>query len=66
MSNRYTGKCEDCGTRVSARQGVLERAGCNWVVRCQPCFDKGDHSSFEDRECGDRAYEDRCAAQCGY
>lgn len=25
-----------------------------------------DNSSYEDRECGDRAYEDRCAAACGY
>ena len=27
--------------------------------------DLGDNSSHEDRECGDRAYEDRCAQVCG-
>ncbi len=65
MTNKYAGKCGDCGARVSARAGELERIGRGWVVRCQACFDKSDHSSAEDRECGDRAYEDRCAAQVG-
>lgn len=63
--NKYPGKCS-CGKSVAAEEGFVERNGRKWIVWCTVCFDKSDHSSHEDRACGDRAYEDRCAAQCGY
>ncbi len=70
MTNKYAGKCE-CGNRVAARAGQLLKVGRSWAVKCQSCaagaeFDRRDHSSTEDRECGDSAYEDRCAEMCGY
>ncbi len=65
MTNKYAGKCE-CGKQVAARAGQLQRFGRTWSVKCQSCFDRDDHSSAEDRECGDSAYEDRCAEMCGY
>jgi len=67
MTNKYKGTCSKCGATVSAKSGILERQGRQWVVYCTTCnFDKRDHSSYEDRACGDMAYEDRCAEMCGY
>ena len=53
------------GGAVPALSGVLEHTGRKYIVWCQSCFDKSDHSGEEDRCCGDRAYEDSCAAACG-
>lgn len=61
MSNRYSGICNDCRQPVPAGAGILERSGRRWVVWCESCYDRSDNSSYEDRACGDRAYEDRCA-----
>lgn len=66
MTNRYAGKCHDCGCHVSKGSGVLEQVGRKWVVWCQNCYDRSDNSSYEDRACGNRAYEDQCARACGY
>ena len=67
-SNRYHGRCHACGKAVPARAGILENVGGmrpRWVVWCLACFNASDNSGPEDRCCGDRAYEDRCAAACG-
>jgi hypothetical protein len=66
MSNKYKGRCHACGCVVKSYEGKLEKIGRHWVVRCVACYDKADNSSYEDRQCGDRAYEDRCAEMCGY
>ena len=66
MSNRYPGNCHACKKSVPAGTGKIERIGRKWQVWCSDCYDKSDNSSSEDRACGDRAYEDRCAEQCGY
>ena len=66
MTNKYAGTCRKCGNRVPARTGILKRIGHKWTVTCQQCeFDANDHSSYEDRCCGDMAYEDQCARACG-
>ncbi len=65
VSNRYPGKCESCGQAIKKHEGILERAGRRWILRCQPCYDQSDNSSNEDACCGDRANEDACAARCG-
>ncbi len=65
MSNKYPGKCT-CGKYVKAFEGSLYKNERRWVIQCGQCSDKNDHSSYEDRQCGDMAYEDRCAEQCGY
>ena len=64
-SNRYAGACTACGKLVRPGGGVLERKGRVWVVWCMPCYDESDMSGVEDRECGLRAYEDRCAEIIG-
>ena len=66
MANKYAGYCNPCQKPVKAYSGQLERVGSKWVIWCLDCFDKSDNSSQEDRQCGDRAYEDRCAEQCGF
>ncbi len=66
MANRYKGTCNACGNTVAANEGTVERVGRKWIVWCGPCFDKSDNSSYEDRCCGDRAYEDQCAERCEY
>jgi len=74
FANRYAGTCSACGCKVAAGKGVLEahkthrhgrRPGKRWVLWCQNCYRNSDHSGVEDRECGDRAYEDACARACG-
>ncbi len=65
MINKYPGRCR-CGKRVESYEGYLLKEARGYVVVCQSCFDKNDHSSYEDRCCGDSAYEDRCAEMCGY
>ena len=73
MTNRYRGQCGVCGATVAAGQGILEarktfghrRSGKRWALYCLPCYNKSDSSGVEDRECGDRAYEDSCARACG-
>lgn len=65
MNNRYPGTCHACGAEVRAQAGTLERRGRRWVVWCQPCYNRSDNSSAEDRQCGNRAYEDACARACG-
>ena len=64
--NKYASRCNDCGQCVGKGEGVLERRGRKWIVWCLNCYDRSDHSSYEDRACGDRAYEDLCADRCGY
>ena len=67
MQNRRAGTCNRCRKPVAAQAGTLERIGGRrhgtWIVWCQECFGKSDRSGQE--ACGDRAYEDQCAAQCG-
>ena len=70
MTNRYAGTCKACGKHVVANTGVLEKVGYgrrgSWVVWCLDCFNASDNSGEEDRQCGNRAYEDRCAERCGF
>ena len=70
MSNRYGGKCHACGKSVAAGAGELEKLGYSrrggWRLWCMDCFNKSDNSGPEDRMCGDRAYEERCAEACGF
>lgn len=72
-ANRYPGKCEACGADLKAGSGKLEYVGTGghrrksaYKLWCLACFDKSDCSGDEDRCCGNRAYEDRCAEACGY
>ena len=69
-TNRYNGNCDGCGRPVLAGAGVLVmKTGRHrrpfYDVLCTACHDKNDHSSAEDRCCGDAAYEDACAQACG-
>lgn len=67
-ANRFSGRCHACGQYVRPREGVLENVGGHrpvWRVWCLECFNRSDNSGPEDRCCGDRAYEDRCAAAVG-
>ncbi len=67
MINKYRGECKQCGGDVPVRAGNIEKTGNKWVLWCASCyFDHLDHSSQEDRCCGDMAYEDECARQCGF
>lgn len=71
MSNKYSGQCHACGKAVPAFAGILEhRAGYRrrdrWQLWCMDCYNRSDNSGPEDRCCGNRAYEDRCAEMCGY
>ena len=50
MTNRYEGKCHDCGDEVRPYRGTIEKVGRKWITRCQPCYDLNDHSGMEDRE----------------
>lgn len=69
LANKYPGTCIACQCHVAPGAGKIERAGygrrSRWLVWCGPCFDRSDNSGAEDRECGNRAYEDRCAEACG-
>lgn len=69
QANRYAGQCCTCHKPVPALTGHVERQGYGrrgrWAVWCIPCFNRSDKCGAEDRECGDRAYEDACAAACG-
>jgi hypothetical protein len=71
MSNRYTGKCHCCGKTVASGTGKIERKNNfyarkqSWLVWCMGCFNASDNSGEEDRCCGNRAYEDRCAEAVG-
>ena len=69
MRNRFPGRCHECGRHVPEFEGLIERkAGgrrAGGLVWCEPCYNRSDNSGPEDRECGDRAYEDRCAAAVG-
>ena len=65
-TNRYTGTCKACLTKVPAGTGICERTGYRkWIVWCMSCFNASDNSGEEDRCCGNRAYEDRCAEMVG-
>jgi hypothetical protein len=70
MTNKYAGKCHACGKQVAAGSGELEKQGYlrreKWVVWCKACYNKSNNSGADDSQCGDRAYEDQCAAQCGF
>lgn len=71
MTNRYKGFCHCCGKPVEAGAGKLEfkegsfRRRGRYVLWCLSCFNASDNSGPEDRECGNRAYEDECARRCG-
>ncbi len=69
-TNRYEGTCNACHKPVPAHTGKIEPVGfgrrAKWRVWCLTCFDRSDNSGEEDRCCGDRAYEDQCAARCGF
>jgi hypothetical protein len=68
-TNRYAGACDACGQLVPALtgrvEGVTQGRRARWRVWCLECFNRSDNSSDEDRQCGDRAYEDACAERCG-
>jgi hypothetical protein len=72
--NRYPGTCHACHKPIAASEGYCEstfryrrgRKQGNYRLWCVACFNRSDNSGEEDRCCGDRAYEDRCAAACGY
>lgn len=72
-ANKYPGNCTGCGERVPAGDGVIERKPSysygrmksKWIVWCMACYNKSDNSGHEDRQCGNRAYEDECARKCG-
>lgn len=72
-TNRFKGTCVGCNCNVTPGAGILEyrsvysrgRMVDRIQVFCTPCFDKSDNSSAEDRQCGNRAYEDKCAEACG-
>ena len=67
------GQCSDADTDAALKllgAGVLVmKTGRHrrpfYDVLCTACHDKADHSSAEDRCCGDAAYEDACAQACG-
>jgi len=66
MTNKYSGSCHSCGALVTPGEGHIERLGRGkWLLWCGPCYDRSDSSSYEDRVCGNRAYEDECARRCG-
>ena len=65
MTNRYSGECHACQKHVEAGAGIVEKIGRKWQVWCADCYNASDKSGDEDRCCGDRAYEDACAAACG-
>lgn len=78
MINKYAGKCEFCSGVVKKGCGTVYKIGYSWKVAHHDCkwgnvrtlnlmadFDARDHSSYEDRCCGDSAYEDRCAQMTG-
>ena len=71
VSNRFPGRCHACGCQVKEFEGYAERkAGVRtkrggWLLWCMGCFNESDNSGPEDRACGDRAYEDRCAEAVG-
>ena len=69
--NRPDGDCWRCG-----KPGKFRNYGAATPVYCDDCeharresearsHPSHDNSSVEDRACGDWAYEDRCAEQCG-
>ena len=61
-SNKYRGHCGACGKPLAPGQGILEhRPGLRaYLLWCRECFDRSDSSGAEDRQAGDRAYEDAC------
>lgn len=64
MTNSYAVRCLACGDFVAAGAGILEAcAHRNFKTWCLPCFNKSDNSGPEDRECGNRAYEESCRQQ---
>ena len=65
MTTKYKTKCIACGAVVNPGSGHLEKVSGKWQITCEPCFDRRDHSGYEDRCCGDMAYEDTCAERCG-
>jgi hypothetical protein len=73
--NKFSGICECCGVSVAPEQGKLEYVGryhagqrrkSPYKLWCVSCYNRSDNSSEEDRCCGDRAYENQCAAQCDF
>ena len=70
QANRYAGVCNACKKPVPALKGFVEKQGygrrSRWAVWCLECFNRSDKSSGEDSCCGDRAYEDACAAAVNY
>lgn len=64
-ANRFSSRCQACGKKVRSYEGKVEWNGRKWVVWCMACFDQSDNSSYEDRVCGNRAWEEQCAERCG-
>ena len=71
IANRYPGNCHACRRPVEPGKGIWESGRPSRGTRprgrlwCRTCFNISDHSGPEDRQCGDRAYEDACARACG-
>ena len=71
MTAKYNGKCACCGVAIRKGETIIyDRSKGAFHPSCSPDerseFNRRDNSSFEDRACGNQAYEDACAAACGY
>ena len=66
MKSKIAGRCRACGRPIAKGTEIFWDAVHG--ARHAECdgADHQDNSSFEDRECGDLAYEDRCYEQTRY
>jgi len=64
MQSKYPGTCRNCKAPIK-RGDLITYHGRGSGVSCAKCSPTTDNSSYEDRACGDTAYEDACAAACG-
>jgi hypothetical protein len=76
---KYRGQCAHCqglirrgspivsfGFKQSVHAACAMAYDVSNISRQAAAFNASDHSSAEDRCCGDRAYEDACARACGF
>lgn len=64
MIARYSGRCTVCGLRIH-KGAKIEWARGPGARHAACAVNARDHSSHEDRACGDTAYEDQCREACG-
>jgi hypothetical protein len=73
MTSRFRSRCAGCAGTIGRGTAIVYNSdqrrayhvGCTTTEGAQVAFDRRDHSSAEDRCCGDAAYEDACARACG-